>query len=692
MGLRSLVRPWLRPPRDSNKLSLESRQTGSCGGMSTTELKIRIELILDGIDTNHIIEPVTKIAALSHALQSEFLTELAEVAELSVTHANALMRAYTPALNSMSRAEHSLWLEKIKHTLNEGHSDEASSLINNYSKFASTLDKSTVQLEEVSERLEKLIKSVTEKDLILSTIEESEIKRAYTDGNQLFVPSSISLFDHYDDNYLLLKVIIFQLLGQIQCDTILAKKRISQATSAKDNEFLEQFSIIETLRINHHLKKSFPGVWRNILHIHKLLDLPSYPEKMFSSDQQTSVFDSLDLIDQSDKKVSFPTPLPYMSDFSARAFSLFEVDVEADQSVLMNVQLDNNDLKETFTEDDKAADRITLRHNASAAPVYQSGDAKTDIWSQLDETVKQYQQQQESLRDENKQNVYLYPEWDASLKQYRQNWCRVEEIAITANNPSQQSLDIADTRFSEYKIKKTLDKVINNQKLMRHQDDGEDIDIDAWVEASSNKIKQADDFQRLYIRNNKNTRSIAIMFAVDISGSTSGWKNRIIQQSTWLLSRTLSKLDDQFAIYAFSGVGREKCDIYPVKRFDENYSNTIKQRITDLSAKQYTRMGAAIRHLSKVLSQADAKTKILFVLTDGRPDDIDSYRGNYGVEDTRRAFNEAKALYLNPFVLTFDQEAMDYLPYMLGKNRYKLISDISMLPVQISTIYKQLTT
>ncbi len=692
MGLRSLVRPWLRPQRDSNKLSLESRQTGSCGGMSTTELKIRIELILDGIDTNHIIEPVTKIAALSHALQSEFLAELAEVADLSVTHANALMRTYTPALNSMTRAEHSLWLEKIKRTLNEGHSDEASTLINNYSKFTSTLDKSTVKLEDVSERLEKLIQSVSEQDLTLTTINESEIKRPYTDGKQLFVPSSISIFDQYDDNYLLLKIIIFQLLGQIYCGTILAKNRIMQAASANDDDFIEQFSIIETLRINHHLKKLFPGVWRNILHIHQRLELPPYPEKMFPSDQQTSVFDSLELAEKSDKQAPFATPLPYMCDFSANTFYLSEADVETEQSVLMNIQLNNTDLKETYAEDDKTADRITLRHNANAVPVDQSGNAKTDIWSQLDETVKQYQQQQESLRDENKQNVYLYPEWDTSLKQYRQNWCRVEEIAITANNSNEHSLDTTDLRFSEYKIRKTLDKVINNQRLMRHQDDGDDIDIDAWVEASSNKTKQADDFQRLYIRNNKNTRSIAIMFAVDISGSTSGWKNKIIQQSTWLLSRTLSKLDDQFAIYAFSGVGREKCDIYPVKRFDENYSNVIKQRITDLSAKQYTRMGAAIRHLSKVLSQADAKTKILFVLTDGRPDDIDSYRGHYGVEDTRRAFNEAKALYLNPFVLTFDQEGMDYLPYMLGKNRYKLVSDISMLPVQISTIYKQLTT
>ena len=80
------------------------------------------------------------------------------------------------------------------------------------------------------------------------------------------------------------------------------------------------------------------------------------------------------------------------------------------------------------------------------------------------------------------------------------------------------------------------------------------------------------------------------------------------------------------------------------------------------------------------------------MLTDGRPDDIDSYRGQYAIEDTRRSLNEAKALRLNPFVLTFDKEGMEYLPHMLGSNRYQLISDVSQLPLQISTIYKHLTS
>lgn len=690
MGFRALVEAWLRPQRDLKRQSLESRQTGSCGGMSTTELKIRIELILDGVDTNHIIEPVTELAALSHALQSEFLSQLEEVADLSVTHAYALMQVYSKALNQMNISERGFWLEAIKQSLRDRQTDQATSIIEHYDEFASTLDKTSVQLEDVSELFEKLVSSVADNELTLEPLKDTETTLAYTDGRQLFLPPSLSIFDNYEDNYLLFKIIIFQLIGQLHCQTHLAKEHIHRASLDKKKGFLEQFSIIETLRINHHIKTAFPGVWKNIIHLHQQLELPAYPEDVFSDYQQPSVFDSLKILEQSDSRVFFPKPLPYMCDFSHKALSLFQQEADIQQPVLMNAQLQNTDDLKKVIANDEMADRITLRHQENALPV--SAQEDMDMWSQLDETVKSHQEKQASLQEENKHNVYLYPEWDTSLKQYRQNWCRVEEIPIAPANDEEQILDTTDVRFSEYKIRKTLDKIINDQKLIRHQSDGDEIDIDAWVEASSNKTKHVDDFQRLYIRNNKNSRSIAMMFAVDISGSTAGWKNKIIQQSTWLLSRTMSKLDDQNAIYAFSGTGRQQCDIYPVKRFNENYSNVIKKRISGLNAKQYTRMGAAIRHLSKILSQTDAKTKILFVLTDGRPDDIDSYRGHYGVEDTRRAFNEAKALHLNPFVLTFDHEGMEYLPHMLGRNRYRLISDISMLPVQISTIYKQLTT
>jgi nitric oxide reductase NorD protein len=693
--ISSRLTTWLEQKRNKTTVSLESKQTGSCGGMSTTELKIRIELILDGVDTRKIIEPVTQLAALSHSLQSEFLIQLTEVADLSVTHGYSLLWVYTPALNLMKSIESKSWIAQIKQALDKRELATADSLINNYADFISQLDTSTAAFSDVSEILEKLVSTIAGSTLTLHPINSAERQQAYTDGTQLFLPVTISLFDNYADNYLMFKVIVFQLLGQLECNTALAIERIKQDILTKDDNFLEHFSIIETLRINHYLKQAFPGIWNNILYLHDKLALGPYPQEIFRGHVQPSVFDSLEMIDQVDMDNTFFEPFPYQCNFSPEKLLHLQSEEQPQPSILMNIVNNNVDHEEDDAPNDtdnKNADRISLKHSSNAASFSSLEQQYPDIWEQLDEVIVKHHNDHEKLQnDKDKKNVYLYPEWDTSIQQYRQDWCRVEEITITSNPNESSVLDNVDLRFAEYRIKKTLDMIINSQRLIRYQSDGDDIDIDAWVDAKSNKTQHADDFQNIYIRNNKNSRSIAIMFAVDISGSTAGWKNKIIQQSIGLLSRTLSKLNDQYAIYAFSGSGREQCDIYPVKRFDENYSTTTQQNIASLTAKQYTRMGAAIRHLSKILNSNDAKTKILFVLTDGRPDDIDSYRGHYGVEDTRRAFNEAKALSLNPFVLTFDRESIDYLPHMLGKNHYKLISDISMLPVQISTIYKQLT-
>jgi nitric oxide reductase NorD protein len=661
--------------------------------MSTTELKIRIELILNGIKTKQsIMSSVTELAKLSHLVQSQFLTQLEETADISMTHAYSLMLVYEPALNEMNTEEHEQWIEQIIQALKSNKTVEANSLIENYSNFSSQINKSIVLFTHVSTILDKLIFSITQQQLTLTSLDPAIEAQPYTDGKSIFLPESISLFDNYQDNYLLYKIIAFQLLGQIECQTNAALKEITEGVTEYGDDFLDRFSTLETLRINQYLKDKFPGMWKKILNIHAKLNIDNYPEHIFHNHGATSVFDSLAWLNKNGVREKIFVSLPYQSNFSPDKLLYVATDEGIKRKpVQMNIYNQDNEIAQE-ENNSQVPERVYFKHNSNSDSPISSNQSQSDVWQDLTEKMKHHQQKQQKLRNEQKQTVYLYPEWDTSLRQYRTDWCRVEEIAIEENINNEQVLDDPELKFSESRIKRSLDLIINDQKLIRYQSDGDEIDIDAWVSAKSNKSKHADDFQNLYIKNNKNNRSVAIMFAVDISGSTAGWKNKIIKQSTWLLSRTLAKLNDQHAIYAFSGSGREQCNIYPIKKFDESYNDHIKQRILSLEAQQYTRMGAAVRHLTKILKQTDAKTKILFVLTDGKPDDIDSYRGHYGIEDTRHAFNEAKAQHINPFVLTFDKEAMEYLPYMLGKKHFRLISNIAMLPIQISTIYKQLTT
>jgi nitric oxide reductase NorD protein len=176
-----------------------------------------------------------------------------------------------------------------------------------------------------------------------------------------------------------------------------------------------------------------------------------------------------------------------------------------------------------------------------------------------------------------------------------------------------------------------------------------------------------------------------------MSGSTKGWINDAERESLVLLCEALEILGDRYAIYGFSGMTRNRCELYRVKGFEEAYDERVQYRIAGITPKDYTRMGVTIRHLTRLLTDIEAKTKLLITLSDGKPDDWDGYRGDYGIEDTRQALVEAKRAGIHPFCITIDTEARDYLPHMYGAVNWTLVDDVKKLPLKVSDIYKRLT-
>ena len=102
---------------------------------------------------------------------------------------------------------------------------------------------------------------------------------------------------------------------------------------------------------------------------------------------------------------------------------------------------------------------------------------------------------------------------------------------------------------------------------------------------------------------------------------------------------------------------RKRCELYRIKQMDEPYSDEVKSRIAGIEPRDYTRMGVTIRHLTNLLNDVSARTRLLITLSDGKPDDYDGYRGEYGIEDTRQALTEAKQAGIHPFCITIDQQA-----------------------------------
>ena len=289
--------------------------------------------------------------------------------------------------------------------------------------------------------------------------------------------------------------------------------------------------------------------------------------------------------------------------------------------------------------------------------------------------------------------AFFYNEWDCRRRHYRKDWCVLRELDVHPGNSG-----FIDTTLAKYapqvaQLKRTFELLRGEDRLLKRQFDGDDIDFDALVSAYADMQHGMELPERLLTRRQKTERNLAVMFMVDMSGSTKGWINDAEREALVMLCEALEVLGDRYAIYGFSGITRKRCEIFRIKRFDEPYDAMVQGRIAGISPQDYTRMGVAIRHLTTLLDTVEARTKLLITLSDGKPDDYsDQYRGEYGIEDTRQALVEAHRSGIKPFCITIDREARDYLPHMYGPVNWTLVDDVARLPLKVAEIYRRLTS
>jgi nitric oxide reductase NorD protein len=286
----------------------------------------------------------------------------------------------------------------------------------------------------------------------------------------------------------------------------------------------------------------------------------------------------------------------------------------------------------------------------------------------------------------------FYDEWDYRRAAWRHGWCHLYEMPAPVGD--HEWVDEVRTRHAHLirGIRRRFEALRGEDKPLRRQFDGEEIDLDAQVEARADRKSGSEPSPRLFVHRRRVERSLAVMFMVDMSGSTKGWVNDAERESLVLLCEAIEALGDSYAIYGFSGWTRTHCDIYPVKRFADRYDAATRSRIAGIEAKDYTRMGVAVRHLSGLLARQNTRHKLLVTLSDGRPDDYgDEYRGRYGIEDTRRALLEAREKGIRSYCVTIDRHGADYLPQLYGPAHYSVIDDAKKLPRKIAEIYRKLT-
>ncbi len=293
---------------------------------------------------------------------------------------------------------------------------------------------------------------------------------------------------------------------------------------------------------------------------------------------------------------------------------------------------------------------------------------------------------------QNERDTYLYPEWGSDIKDYRLNWSRVRE-RILVGGSDEFYLDTIQKYAGQIKVIRREFQMLRPEGLvkLRGQLDGDDIDLDSTVQYFIDKRLRLSPSERNYVRTENRTRDIAVAFLVDMSGSTAGSTILCEKEALILMSEALKELGDAFAIFGFSGYGREHVMFYIIKEFEELYDLKVHCKISVMTNKQSTRIAPAIRHTTTKLRRREEKTKLLILLSDGKPLDQDYY-GSYAIEDTRMALKEAQRYGIKSFCITVDREAAEYLPRMYADSRWVVIDDVLKLPDKITRIYKRFTT
>lgn len=270
------------------------------------------------------------------------------------------------------------------------------------------------------------------------------------------------------------------------------------------------------------------------------------------------------------------------------------------------------------------------------------------------------------------------PEWDWRRRALLPDHCAVQCLVT---QPQAPFVPPPHLRATAHRVRRRLEVLRAAPRSVRAQQSGDELDLDAWVrfQTEARGGVQHSDAPPIYTRRERGERSLATLLLADLSLSTDAYATSdarvidVIRDALYVFGEALAATGDAFEMLGFSSVRRQHVRIQHIKGFGERWGEPVRARVGALKPGFYTRMGAAVRDATRRLAERPERQRLLLVLTDGKPNDLDIYEGRYGLEDTRHAIQEARDAGLTPFCVTIDHEAHDYLPMLFGSNGYALV-------------------
>ena len=302
---------------------------------------------------------------------------------------------------------------------------------------------------------------------------------------------------------------------------------------------------------------------------------------------------------------------------------------------------------------------------------------------------------------------YHYREWDYQAQLYRPDWATVIERKQGRGDPA-----LMDGILDKYKpvasrIRHLID-ALQPQGIVRRRgyEEGEELDLNAAVRAMIDIRRGIMPDPRINIRITRHIRDLAIVVLMDLSESTNdkvgvkegeeGYEAAdsvldLSREACGLLAWAIDQIGDSFAVHGFASDGRHDVQYYRFKDFDQGYDDEARSRLAGMRGNLSTRMGAALRHAGWHLTQVPASKRLVLLVTDGEPADIDERDPQYLRHDAKKAVDELRAMDIHSHCLTLDPDADRYVARIFGENHYSIVDDVQRLPERLPNVFAALT-
>ena len=444
----------------------------------------------------------------------------------------------------------------------------------------------------------------------------------------------------------------------------------------------------EDSRVEYLVMREYPGLRRIFMALHPVPD-----EGACDPEKESGVRHRLTMLSRAILDAGHSYKNPHIIEYVQRFHDLMP---QGDSSTQEMADLAISFVAKTRRQ----SDQLAKTHFKDTVIDYR--DDNRQMWKFIEEGDEEEKFDEERKSEPSEELKGLpprhYHEWDYNTHSYRPDWVSVYEALHPQGNAADIDGLLAKHASLAKRLKKMLDLLKPQDKVrIRYQEEGSELDLDVALRSLIDYKSGATPDPRINMSHRNDGRNIAVMILLDLSESlnekAAGCDQTILelsQEAVSLLAWAIEKLGDPFAIAGFHSNTRHDVRYLHIKGYSEHWDDGVKGRLAAMEASYSTRMGAAMRHAAHYLEKQQADKKLMLILTDGEPADIDSKDGRILIEDARQAVKELDQQGIYTYCINLDPRADEYVADIFGR-QYTIIDRVESLPERLPELFISLT-